>query len=233
MHKFNHDFSCILAIFAVSLFTRESPSFFSWGTGVVAIFASPSLRGSLPLFAGAWLCGGRRGVSLFTRESPSFVRVGYSFSTAASLPLYEGVSLLPDQWSKNPNRSVSLFTRESPSLRGSGLKSVHRVTCQKSAVVSLFTREWIEISPSGFAFFDVTMSPSLRGSGLKSRAIHAELYQKGVSLFTREWIEILSVITNSPFTLVSLFTREWIEIKSHQAKCIAIRSPSLRGSGLK
>ena len=23
MHKFNHDFSCILAIFAVSLFTRE------------------------------------------------------------------------------------------------------------------------------------------------------------------------------------------------------------------
>ena len=36
----------------------------------------------------------------------------------------------------------------SPSLRGSGLKSAHRATCQKSAV-----------------------SPSLRGSGLKYRNV--------------------------------------------------------------
>ena len=32
--------------------------------------------------------------------------------------------------------------------------------------VSLFTREWIEIPPAGFAFV-VSASPSLRGSGLK------------------------------------------------------------------
>ena len=55
-----------------------------------------------------------------------------------------------------------------------------------------------------------------------------------VSLFTREWIEILK---NSPKSLgldVSLFTREWIEILDDEIAGTAVmKSPSLRGSGLK
>ena len=56
--------------------------------------------------------------------------------------------------------------------------------------VSLFTREWIEIS----TFPEKIKFPA-------------------VSLFTREWIEIS--VNASTFTMtdgVSLFTREWIEI---------------------
>ena len=36
------------------------------------------------------------------------------------------------------------------------------------ALVSLFTREWIEISAAVIALISNTPSPSLRGSGLKS-----------------------------------------------------------------
>ena len=64
--------------------------------------------------------------------------------------------------------------------------------------VSLFTREWIEIS--------------------RNRCV---LSVKCVSLFTREWIEILqrlkSMKTPRP---VSLFTREWIEIAKKAEKSL-------------
>ena len=56
----------------------------------------------------------------------------------------------------------------SPSLRGSGLKSKILGAYCEFGVVSLFTREWIEISIL-FSYFEIAAS---------------------VSLFTREWIEI-------------------------------------------
>ena len=77
-------------------------------------------------------------------------------------------------------------------------------------IVSLFTREWIEI---------VYKTESFRS--------------KEVSLFTREWIEI-DVVKSGVYTLlVSLFTREWIEINASKPPYIRNWSPSLRGSGLK
>ncbi len=91
MHKFNHDFSCILAIFAVSLFTRE---WIEMGKRFRMI---------------VWI----RCVSLFTREwiemmprqmrpvsaqaSPSLRGSGLKYPSPLlprgwrSLPLYEGV----------------------------------------------------------------------------------------------------------------------------------------------
>ena len=56
----------------------------------------------------------------------------------------------------------------SPSLRGSGLKSFYRPVTDTSGNVSLFTREWIEMS---------SIVPSV-------------VEMDNVSLFTREWIEI-------------------------------------------
>ena len=57
-------------------------------------------------------------------------------------------------------------------------------------LVSLFTREWIEI-----------------------KNIAYELYNNAVSLFTREWIEIAHFnVQEFKCQCVSLFTREWIEI---------------------
>ena len=58
---------------------------------------------------------------------------------------------------------------ESPSLRGSGLKlSLQRIQTEYR-IVSLFTREWIEIHAEGYS-----------------------TQASGVSLFTREWIEMLA-----------------------------------------
>ena len=68
MHKFNHDFSCILAIFAVSLFTRE------WIE--IPHFNVREFRCS---------------VSLFTRE---WIEIALGLSeliVGNRLPLYEGV----------------------------------------------------------------------------------------------------------------------------------------------
>ena len=62
-------------------------------------------------------------------------------------------------------------------------------------MVSLFTREWIEIN-------------------LWERT----LYTVKVSLFTREWIEIARHCPPLKSTAVSLFTREWIEIPREMRK---------------
>ena len=56
------------------------------------------------------------------------------------------------------------------------------------SIVSLFTREWIEILLTTNIFY-VILSPSLRGSGLKFMVLLV-LNCLEVSLFTREWIEI-------------------------------------------
>ena len=79
-------------------------------------------------------------------------------------------------------------------------------------VVSLFTREWIEIQQGLDKNGDLLESPSLRGSGLKSNISKRCLKQMIVSLFTREWIEITAV--SEPMFISGM-------------------SPSLRGSGLK
>ena len=67
---------------------------------------------------------------------------------------------------------------------------MHLYVCvQVFPKVSLFTREWIEISfdKSKIVF---KLSPSLRGSGLKLKLTLLSPRCAAVSLFTREWIEI-------------------------------------------
>ena len=68
MHKFNHDFSCILAIFAVSLFTREWIEIQIQSKKNRQKKPSPSLRGS--------------GLKLLVTQNKKAYR---------RLPLYEGV----------------------------------------------------------------------------------------------------------------------------------------------
>ena len=64
-------------------------------------------------------------------------------------------------------------------------------------MVSLFTREWIEIADGSGMTIKVDTSPSLRGSGLKYHSNILRLDRQGVSLFTREWIEIRSLFLAS------------------------------------
>ena len=140
MHKFNHDFSCILAIFAVSLFTRE------WIEIETAAAErkrnqSPSLRGSGLKF----VLSAHRGTMVF--GSPSL--------RGSGLKCCIGVAL----W----------LERESPSLRGSGLKSEQLLRLLGRRSVSLFTREWIEILHQLNQEKRKRRSPSLRGSGLKCK----------------------------------------------------------------
>ena len=100
---------------------------------------------------------------------------------------------------------VSLFTREWIEILSEDLSDI-------SDLVSLFTREWIEIYEK--AMNKVAIST--------------------VSLFTREWIEIHWGVSVSRNQTVSLFTREWIEIWVNiKSKTSRNWSPSLRGSGLK
>ena len=122
----------------------------------------------------------------------------------------------------------------SPSLRGSGLKWYQKLKCMLDKWVSLFTREWIEISDLGgkitswlvslftrewieisgqhTGLSEHRRSPSLRGSGLKSAMPSQCKTFADVSLFTREWIEIKEGSDIIKLGFVSLFTREWIEI---------------------
>ena len=102
------------------------------------------------------------------------------------------------------------------------------------ALVSLFTREWIEISAAVIALISNTPSPSLRGSGLKSVSQERirnpckspSLRGSGLKLAV---CSLESELSGSPSLrgsglkfvrkrlllfqmVVSLFTREWIEI---------------------
>ena len=233
---------------SVSLFTREWIEIHAEGWKTEA-------SGGLPLYEGVdW-------------NKKSECRSGRYWS----LPLYEGVDW---NWEKNTqicvlfclplyegvdwNVQIVAYTvtgKPSPSLRGSGLKYHSLQSHHGHCVVSLFTREWIEMKIPW-----------------NSSKMH------WVSLFTREWIEIArtilycqrisglplyegvdwnshsgieSILNGGSPSLrgsglkfgvkpeewepldVSLFTREWIEI-ANPSDCTAfLQSPSLRGSGLK
>ena len=107
-------------------------------------------------------------------------------------------------------------------------------------LVSLFTREWIEIIPFVLFFFH-RLSPSLRGSGLKYRALQkAALWGWSPSLRGSglKWCNLVtgytgayclplyegvdwnkSEVSNCNLVKVSLFTREWIEISRSSKSC--------------
>ena len=145
----------------VSLFTREWIEITSFA--IVATYAS-----RLPLYEGVDWNTYDAIYRLLNNGLPLYEGVDWNdleglFSDAAScLPLYEGVDWNQNWW------TVSASRNESPSLRGSGLKSLSNFPEETSSGVSLFTREWIEISHSATPTPRIPSSPSLRGSGLKS-----------------------------------------------------------------
>ena len=122
---------------------------------------------------------------------------------------------------------------ESPSLRGSGLKYNLAHVVSHFIFVSLFTREWIEISsifPMVFAFSRLPLYEGVDWNIPQERRITVTdcclpLYE-GV-----DWNLLLN--KRKQMRTVSLFTREWIEILMRTAKSSSTASPSLRGSGLK
>ena len=72
---------------------------------------------------------------------------------------------------------VSLFTRE-------WIEILPDTNKRPSGAVSLFTREWIEISDSNTTSKNTDGSPSLRGSGLKSLMIMEQcFYLKRLPLY--------------------------------------------------
>ena len=183
--------------------------------------ASPSLRGSglksrttpksdwfaaVSLFTREWIeiVKGRilfreGTVSLFTREWIEIGLLRCPWSVAGCLPLYEGVDWnLWDKISKN-----SFCIKSLPLYEGVDWNSLVTGCCRCEGLVSLFTREWIEII-----------------------TVFIKRLYGAVSLFTREWIEIkMHLRLQSKQLCVSLFTREWIEIRT--ALQIAINPPSL------
>ena len=145
---------------------------------------------------------------------------------------------------------VSLFTREWIEILFA------RPLVWFGRPVSLFTREWIEISCGKIELIERFSLPLYEGVDWNLAAMATVLILWQVSLFTREWIEIGDWELAWTGVKVSLFTREWIEI--WRVGCRStwlcglplyegvdwnplwarsnvgnVRSPSLRGSGLK
>ena len=100
-------------------------------------------------------------------------------------------------------------------------------------LVSLFTREWIEIPFDALLHPLSNSLPLYEGVDWNNENVFPAATPDDVSLFTREWIEICFNLDKSCFCEVSLFTREWIEILNNAASVLPEMSPSLRGSGLK
>ena len=166
------------------------------------------------------------------------------------------VSLFTREWIEI-DKTLSIFNSgESPSLRGSGLKSKPKpestvvtslplyegvdwncgktIDSLKRNVVSLFTREWIEIIWRNI-WLRAWKSPSLRGSGLKSFPYSKRFITiASVSLFTREWIEIWA-LSESLAVACCLPLYEGVDWNPQSVRILSQlqRSPSLRGSGLK
>ena len=255
----------------VSLFTREWIEIILNCSTNPRRLPSPSLRGSgLKL-----IC---KNQSIRKKKSPSLRGSGLKLRWARlhlfpgqRLPLYEGVDWNVIAVVTKPNLFMSPSLRgsglksatrrnlcgayKSPSLRGSGLKFRNPASTASTLPVSLFTREWIEITTAFSSSVFASVSLFTREWIEIVLPLHHHI-SCSVSLFTREWIEISSTISKvrtfgglplyegvdwntnidgkRKFKTVSLFTREWIEIETNETMCPGFfESPSLRGSGLK
>ena len=148
---------------------------------------------------------GHAAVSLFTREWIEILRCFRCHRTAWSLPLYEGVD-----WNRFFRRRLSVWR------------------------VSLFTREWIEMHQSRWQHPHKLCLPLYEGVDWNQKQMTYAMPFAGLPLYEGvDWNHAASCWF-SPFFKVSLFTREWIEIAAHSGQYLtALKSPSLRGSGLK
>ena len=194
------------------------------GRGIVE---SPSLRGSGLKSSEQAMHTLNRAVSLFTREWIEISFCGRCSNFSDCLPLYEGVD-----WNSVIGFAVDLCRTGLPLYEGVDWNCRIRV-CTLPTVVSLFTREWIEIKVAVIGLLACIKSPSLRGSGLKSSLCAGTSFPARVSLFTREWIEIRTPAKSGTSGLSPSLRGSGLKF---QRKCLPSghpRSPSLRGSGLK
>ena len=232
------------SLHCVSLFTREwieIPPFCCSGVFLyVSLFTREWIEIGCRLL---WHASQR--VSLFTREWIEISTLPFRSTTQDRLPLYEGVD-----W--NVQLNLILHNKQpSPSLRGSGLKYRQSQSLRLQRMVSLFTREWIEIilccstsprrlSPSlrgsGLKFHKLyfligcSASPSLRGSGLKYFAADCLLLRAGrLPLYEGvDWNhEVQQILARN--RKVSLFTGERIEMTTPQGYIIKINGLPLYG----
>ena len=130
----------------------------------------------------------RQLVSLFTREWIEIGSIGTVHRHCSSLPLYEGVDWNALWLGYDKPRKISL-----PLYEGVDWNKISFVSIVSPPLVSLFTREWIEMWHLHTELQRKSKSPSLRGSGLKSWSSTLVASTIKVSLFTREWIEIANL----------------------------------------
>ena len=121
-------------------------------------------------------------VSLFTREWIE-IRVSSGIQNRFKSPSLRGSGL------KSPTGQGTRWERWSPSLRGSGLKCQPYRQGSCCHWVSLFTREWIEMTDLPQLCTHSTGLPLYEGVDWNALAAEHSSLNK-VSLFTREWIEI-------------------------------------------
>ena len=210
---------------------------------------SPSLRGSgLKYILEVYLSTRKLSPSL-RGSGLKFVSSSLTIILATSLPLYEGVD-----WNKiNSKNAVIIYGLPLyegvdwnffrlfcfmvgnclPLYEGVDWNRLRQILLQ-SLAVSLFTREWIEMTVMPLIRLAILLSPSLRGSGLKLLLMSKSHCNTGRSPSLRgsglKWHRCHRCRSVSS---VSLFTREWIEIGIKATSSKRTPSPSLRGSGLK
>ena len=195
----------------VKLGANKSPSLRGSGLKYLKGFGSHNRNTSLPLYEGVdWNYRPVTDTS-GNRCLPLYEGVDWNLSSAmmsirvSCLPLYEGVD-----WNVSCVLLMKLICRL-PLYEGVDWNiRTHWKT--GSPLVSLFTREWIEITGICCTWFSLLRLPLYEGVDWNSHSPRAMARSKSVSLFTREWIEIGYFFCNRSAKLVSLFTREWIEI---------------------
>ena len=142
------------------------------------------------------------------------------------LPLYEGVDWNPEV-DHLRKRLLCL-----PLYEGVDWNWIRNWRSPNEEPVSLFTREWIEMSNWYVDMVDTLRLPLYEGVDWNRNEIKAATSRGGLPLYEGvDWNGIVSGWLKNSF--VSLFTREWIEIAAEYTALQEQLSPSLRGSGLK
>ena len=211
--------------------------------------SSPSLRGrglkssvkqpicainDVALFTRAWIeiwriwqCHPSHHVALFTRAWIEIYSVLYCHVLAERRPLYEGVDWNIGEYDEVSSMLVALFTR--------AWIEIFQILAFKSYIlVALFTRAWIEIKSVILDRYIKISRPLYEGVDWNNEKNCQDLKNETVALFTRAWIEI-TFADNCIFPPFGRPLYEGVDWNTchTQRQTWRVRSPSLRGRGLK
>ena len=189
-------------------------------------------------------------VSLFTREWIEIPTINSTFLCWQSPSLRgSGLKSVSQERIRNPCKSPSLRgsglklavcsleseLSGSPSLRGSGLKFVRKRLLLFQMVVSLFTREWIEICHRSILYnCDTKGLPLYEGVDWNKYSNNAESAGKCLPLYEGvDWNLNLSNVVSLILKRLPLYEGVDWNWCSARPRRDSDASPSLRGSGLK